>query len=72
MFNRQQPPQQPRGQWPQQHLPRRWEYKVLAKVRDPERELNALGAQGWELVAIDSAPTGTVAASRYVLKRPAF
>ena len=33
-----------------------WEYKVAEIRRDPkrsERALNALGASGWELVAVD-------------------
>ena len=34
----------------------RWEYKVAEILRDPEQSehaLNALGASGWELVAVD-------------------
>ena len=47
-----------------------WEYKVAEIRRDPkrsERALNALGASGWELVAVDG-PDGRKKAL-YTFKR---
>ena len=47
-----------------------WEYKVAEIRRDPERSeraLNALGASGWELVAMDG-PDGRKKAL-YTFKR---
>ncbi|MDT0302916.1 DUF4177 domain-containing protein [Streptomonospora wellingtoniae] len=77
MFGNQQPPP-PQGQWqqpypqqpPKPHRPA-WEYKVVTKLRNPESELNQLGREGWELVAIDPDPHTSVTgrASRYILKR---
>ena len=58
---------QPQQQW----SPPRWQYKILHKIRNPEQELNALGAQGWELVSIDNDPKArAIESTRYVLKRP--
>ena len=56
----------------------RWEYKVLDRLRsDLEKQLNKLGAEGWELVAIDALPNTFInltnkhnPVSRYVFKRP--
>ncbi|WP_160050764.1 hypothetical protein [Nocardiopsis sp. FR4] len=52
-----------------QAIPQMWEYMVVEKMYDPQKKLNELGAQGWELVGIDSTPTAKIG-SRYVLKRP--
>lgn len=48
----------------------RWEYSTIAGSPDPEaleKHLDEAGAEGWELVAVDSAkqPFGRV----YILKR---
>jgi hypothetical protein len=34
----------------------RWEYKVILQSVASEEELNALGAEGWELVGIVALP----------------
>ncbi|WP_425453958.1 hypothetical protein [Paenibacillus flagellatus] len=41
----------------------RWEYAIAAKAE----ELNALGAEGWELVGVTAQPGG---GERFYLKRP--
>lgn len=61
------PPQHPFPQQPQPQKPQlarvqppmvyvfekqRWEYKVILQRVASEEELNALGAEGWELVGI--------------------
>ena len=43
-----------------------WEYKRVQILGGQEKSLNELGAQGWELVAIDNNET---ALSIYVFKR---
>jgi len=50
--------------------PRVWEYKFEILVN--EKRANQLGAEGWELAAIDSTSTagGTGYVSTYVFKRP--
>jgi hypothetical protein len=45
-----------------QPKPQQWEYKYTANFKD----LDKLGADGWELVAVE----GNGAASTYYLKRP--
>jgi len=46
-----------------------WEYKHLAAETAPdETELNALGAEGWELVGVVPTPT----AVHCYLKRPVW
>lgn len=56
--------------------PRKWEYETLRppregtkkELRDPEVELNELGAEGWELVStVEYVGGGT---KFLVLKRP--
>jgi hypothetical protein len=44
-----------------------WEYKSVTKVGGELKELNELGRQGWELVAVAGAPPHTM---RAILKRP--
>ena len=34
----------------------RWEYKVIVQSATSEEELNALGAEGWELVGVIGLP----------------
>jgi hypothetical protein len=52
-----------------------WEYKTVSEIAEslPFVELNKLGAEGWELVAVRSADesTGTIVRTRihYYLKR---
>lgn len=60
----------------------KWEYKTIeikaksvkqalfAKAYNPEDELNALGAEGWELVNVVGGATGPQAISFAFLKRP--
>ena len=50
--------------------PQVWEYKFESMVN--EKKANQLGAEGWELAAVDSASTlgGTHIISTYVFKRP--
>ena len=43
----------------------RWEYKVIVQSAISEEELNALGANGWELVGVVGLP-GT---SQFYFKR---
>lgn len=31
-----------------------WEYKILRYIPQPDQKLNELGAEGWELIAVDS------------------
>jgi hypothetical protein len=65
------PPQHPFLQSPQPEKPQlprvqpqmvyvyekqRWEYKVIVQSAVSEEELNALGAEGWELVGIVALP----------------
>lgn len=47
----------------------KWEYKLVPSERDVEALLNQLGAEGWELIAIN---IGHSPGSRamYYLKRP--
>ena len=46
----------------------KYEYKTVdAKVGDVEKHLNDLGAQGWELVIVNSFPSNVV---QLILKRP--
>ena len=50
----------------------RWEYKTLVIgetvfSRSPEKKMNELGAQGWELVAVSNVVS---AASELYFKRP--
>jgi Domain of unknown function (DUF4177) len=37
----------------------RWEYKVIVQGAVTEEELNALGADGWELVGVVALPERT-------------
>jgi hypothetical protein len=68
------PPQHPFSQPPQAEKPRlarvqppmvyvyekqRWEYKVIFQSAVSEEELNALGAEGWELVGLVALPETT-------------
>jgi hypothetical protein len=50
-----------------------WEYKVGAApingVPSVEDQLNQLGAEGWELVAVENVSTMTPPAAMYYLKR---
>lgn len=41
----------------------KWEYKIVPLIKFAERELNRLGAEGWELVAWDFK-------GLYIFKRP--
>ena len=34
----------------------RWEYKIIVRNAMTEEELNAFGAQGWELVGVVALP----------------
>jgi hypothetical protein len=43
----------------------RWEYKVIVQRAISEKELNVLGAEGWELVGLIGMPD----ASQFYLKR---
>jgi hypothetical protein len=43
----------------------RWEYKVIFQSALSEEELNALGAEGWELVGLVALPENT----RFYFKR---
>ena len=50
-----------------------WEYKSVFSTSSLEYALNDLGAQGWELVAIDVTVTDNVnglKGVKYYLKRP--
>lgn len=53
----------------QRRRPSAWEYKFVEAVYDDraEKELNNLGAQGWELVAVQ--PIGESGRATYYLKR---
>lgn len=54
------PPPDVRVQPPLVYVSPVWEYKqLLAQTGPDEAELNALGAQGWELVGVVPAPSGT-------------
>jgi hypothetical protein len=44
----------------------RWEYKVIFQSALSEEELNAQGAEGWELVGLVALPENT----RFYFKRP--
>jgi hypothetical protein len=37
----------------------RWEYRVIIQSEVSEEELNALGAEGWELVGVVALPETT-------------
>jgi hypothetical protein len=65
------PPQHPFPQRPQPENPQlppvqpqmvyvyekqRWQYKVIVQSAVSEEELNALGAEGWELVGVVALP----------------
>jgi Domain of unknown function (DUF4177) len=43
----------------------RWEYKMIFQGAMSEEELNALGAEGWELVGLVALPENT----RFYFKR---
>ncbi|HUW97181.1 MAG TPA: DUF4177 domain-containing protein [Anaerolineae bacterium] len=48
---------------------RRWEYKVVAQVVDKtynEKMLKEMGAEGWELVSVVTAPSDL----HFFFKRP--
>lgn len=49
-----------------------WEYKSVFSTGGVEYVLNELGAQGWELVAVDVTATDQSGfkGTRYYLKRP--
>lgn len=46
-----------------------WEYRVVEAPASAQKErtLNQLGADGWELVAVEPYPSGV---GSYILKRP--
>lgn len=50
---------------------RSWEYKVLNTWQISEKELNALGAEGWEYVVFDSGVRGGVRSGtpNYIFRR---
>ena len=59
-------PQPPRPQVPQIHAPmvyvyekQRWEYRLIIQSSMSEEELNALGAEGWELAGVVASPEKT-------------
>ena len=45
-----------------------WEYRAIALQPGDESQLNRLGAEGWELVAV--VPDGKAAVTACYLKRP--
>lgn len=48
-----------------------WEYKVSGKLDIKEEDLNQLGSQGWDLVAIDQRIlNGSDYTVVYIFKRP--
>lgn len=51
-------------------VPQTWEYKLEFKM--DEQKANRLGAEGWELAAIESTSTAGIAKNvpTYVFKRP--
>jgi hypothetical protein len=60
------PPQPAKSQLPRVQPPivyvyekQRWEYKVIVQNAVSEEELNALGAEGWELVGVVALPETT-------------
>jgi hypothetical protein len=60
-------PQRPHVQPPMVYVyeKQRWEYKVIVQRGISEEELNALGAEGWELVGVIGLPD----TSQFYLKR---
>jgi hypothetical protein len=60
------PPQPQQPAVPQVHAPmvyvlekQQWEYRVIAQSTMAQAELNALGAEGWELVGVVALPETT-------------
>ena len=61
-----QPPQTPQPATPQPHTPmvcvyerQQWEYRVIVQSAMTQDELNALGADGWELAGVLALPEAT-------------
>ncbi len=53
-----------------QSKPQQWEYKVSVKKCGDEKNLNALGAEGWELATYSQWPVGLSTVDTCVFKRP--
>jgi len=50
--------------------PQTWEYKVLVKKCNDEKNLNALGAEGWELATYSTWALSAGSVDTCVFKRP--